>query len=34
MVEVPEEPASIWDGVTALADIAKSTTWKRIVGVA
>jgi hypothetical protein len=33
MVEVPEEPASIWAGLTAPAAIVKSTTWKRIVAV-
>jgi hypothetical protein len=33
MVEVPEEPASIWVGDTAPAAIVKSTTWKRIVAV-
>jgi hypothetical protein len=29
-VDVPEEPARIWVGNTALAAIVKSTTWKRI----
>jgi hypothetical protein len=33
IVEVPEEPASIWAGDTAPAAIVKSTTWKRIVAV-
>jgi len=33
IVEVPEEPASIWAGETAPAAIVKSTTWKRIVPV-
>ena len=33
MVEVPDEPASIWVGDTAPAAIVKSTTWNRIVAV-
>jgi len=33
IVEVPEEPASIWVGDTAPAAIVKSTTWKRIEAV-
>ena len=30
IVEVPEVPASIWAGDTALAAMVKSTTWKTI----
>jgi len=33
IVEVPEDPASIWVGDTAPAEMLKSTTWKRIVAV-
>ena len=33
IVEVPEEPARIWAGLTAPAPIEKSTTWNRIVVV-
>ena len=33
MVEVPEPPARIWAGVTALAEIVKSTTWKMMLAV-
>jgi hypothetical protein len=33
MVDVPDDPASIWDGVTGLAAIEKSTTWNRIAAV-
>jgi hypothetical protein len=33
IVEVPDEPARIWAGDTAPAEIVKSTTWKRIVAV-
>jgi hypothetical protein len=33
MVEEPEAPASIWAGLTVLADIAKSTTWNSTVPV-
>ncbi len=29
----PEEPARIWLGLTDPAEIEKSTTWKRMVGV-
>ena len=34
IVEVPEEPARIWAGLTAPAAIVKSTTTKLIVPVA
>jgi hypothetical protein len=30
IVDVPDAPASIWAGVTALAAIVKSTTWNVI----
>ena len=33
IVEVPDPPASIWAGVTAPAEIEKSTTTKVIVAV-
>jgi hypothetical protein len=33
IVEVPEEPASIWAGDTDPAAMVKSTTWNRIVAV-
>jgi hypothetical protein len=33
IVEAPDEPASIWVGDTAPAEMLKSTTWKRIVAV-
>jgi hypothetical protein len=33
IVEVPEEPAKIWVGLTAPADIVKSITWKVIEAV-
>jgi hypothetical protein len=33
MVAVPVPPASIWLGETALADIAKSTTWNSMLAV-
>ncbi len=33
MVAVPEPPASIWLGETALADIVKSTTWNTMFAV-
>jgi hypothetical protein len=33
IVDVPEEPTSIWAGLTAVADMVKSTTWNRTVPV-
>ncbi len=33
IVDVPEAPARIWEGLTGLAEIVKSTTWNRIVAV-
>jgi hypothetical protein len=33
IVEVPEEPARIWAGLTAPAAMLKSTTWNRMVAV-
>jgi hypothetical protein len=30
IVDVPDEPARIWAGVTVPAEIVKSTKWKRI----
>ncbi len=33
IVDVPEPPARIWLGVTAPADIVKSTTWNRMLEV-
>jgi hypothetical protein len=33
IVEVPEDPASIWVGDTAPAAMLKSTTWNRIAVV-
>ncbi len=34
IVDVPEPPARIWAGLTALAATVKSTTWKSMLPVA